>query len=171
MRLRIAEAGDERLLARLCAPVKELHVGARPDVFRGIGVAALEQWFRGVLAEGSARIWICHVGDEPAGYVLVRDERRPENAFCHPRHWHEVDQIGVDPRFQRRGIARALLQCVTESAAAEGVAEVELNCWSSNASARAAFAKLGFREMRARLVRRSDGVLGSDRSLGRRNET
>jgi len=164
---RIAELGDEGILARLCAEVQELHVRERPDVFQATDVAALEQWFRGVLAEGSASVWICDVGDEPAGYVLVREERRPENVFCHARHWHEVDQISVHPRFQRRGIARALLRCVTESAAAEGVGEVELNTWPFNAPAQSAFAKLGFSVKTVRFARRAGGVAGSPRSIDR----
>ncbi len=153
--LRLADVGDEGLLARLCASVQTLHAQQRPDVFKETDVAALESWFRAVLAEKSATIWICDVAAEAAGYVLVRRERRPENVFCHPRYWHDVDQIGVLPEFQRRGIAGALLRRVAESAAAEGVHEIELNTWYFNETAQSAFAKLGFRVKNLRLARRA----------------
>jgi ribosomal protein S18 acetylase RimI-like enzyme len=153
--LRTADLGDEVALARLCASVQAIHWRERPDFFKEIDLAGLERWFRGVLAERSATVWICHVGDEAAGYVLVRKERRPENVFHHHRHWHEVDQISVEPRFQRRGIAEALLRRVAESAAAEGVDEVELNTWYFNEDAQTAFAKLGFSVKNVRFSRKA----------------
>jgi diamine N-acetyltransferase len=155
IQLRTADLGDEGVLAHLCANVQALHVRQRPDVFKDTDVSALEQWFRAVLAEGSAAVWICDVGGEAAGYVLVRKERRPENLFCHERYWHEVDQISVHPKFQGHGIARALLERVADFAAAEGVHEVELTTWFFNEPAQSAFAKLGFSVKNIRFSRRA----------------
>ena len=138
IQLRTADVGDEGLLAHLCANVQALHARQRPDVFKDTDVAALELWFRAVLAEGSATIWICDVGGEAVGYVLVRKERRPEN-----------------PEFQGRGIAGALLRRVADSAAAEGVHEVELNTWYFNEHAQSAFAKLGFSVKNVRFSRQA----------------
>jgi ribosomal protein S18 acetylase RimI-like enzyme len=154
IQLRTADIGDEVLLAGLCAEVQALHARERPDVFKEADLASLEQWFRLVLRERSAKVWICHVGNEAAGYVLVRKELRPENVFCHQRQWHEVDQISVHPKFQGRGIARALLRRVTDSAAAAGVHEVELNTWYFNQHAQSAFVKLGFSVKNVRFSRR-----------------
>lgn len=153
IQLRTADVGDEGQLAHLCANVQALHAHQRPDVFKDTDVAGLELWFRAVLAERSATIWICDVGGEAVGYVLVRKERRPENVFCHPRYWHEVDPISVHREFQRRGIARALLRRVADSAAAEGVHEVELNTWYFNEDAQSAFARLGFSVKNVRFSR------------------
>jgi len=153
--LRTADIGDEVLLACLCAKVQAIHTRERPDVFKEADLPGLEQWFRVVLAERSATVWICQVENEAAGYVLVRKELRPENVFCHQRQWHEVDQISVDPRFQGRGIARALLRRVADSAASEGVHEVELNTWYFNEHAQSVFVKLGFSAKNVRLSRRA----------------
>jgi ribosomal protein S18 acetylase RimI-like enzyme len=155
IQLRTAGLGDEGVLAQLCAHVQSLHLRQRPDVFKDADASSLEQWFRAVLAEGSATVWICDVGVETAGYVLVRKERRPENVFCHQRDWHEVDQISVHPKFQGRGIARTLLRRVAEAATAEGVHEVELNTWYFNEAAQSAFSKLGFSVKNVRFSRRA----------------
>jgi len=155
MQMRTAGPGDARVLARLCAEVQALHARQRPDVFKDTDAATLEAWFRAVLAEGSATAWIGAVGGEAAGYVLVREERRPGNAFCHDRRWLEVDQIHVHPTFQRRGVARALLGRAAAFAAAAGVHEVELNAWHFNGPARSAFARLGFRVKTLRFARQA----------------
>jgi ribosomal protein S18 acetylase RimI-like enzyme len=135
----------------LSAVVQELHVQGRPTIFKPMDVVGLEEWFRDILDTGSAKIWIGQVGGVIAGYVLVRDERRAENAFCYQRRWYEIDQMGVDPEYQRQGVARALLGQVIASAVAEGVSDVELNTWSFNAAARLAFEKLGLAVRNVRL--------------------
>ena len=84
------------------------------------------------------------MGDAPAGYALVLDQRRDENVFCYQRRWHEVEQIGVHPEYRRHGIARSLIQHIIDRADAEGVSGVELNTWSFNSSAHLAFERLGF---------------------------
>jgi diamine N-acetyltransferase len=141
--VRAAEVGDHDVLAALSAMVQEVHLRERPDVFKPMDVVALERWFRDILATGSARIWIGQVGGQIAGYVLARTERRPENVFSYERRWYEIDQMGVDPRYQREGVARALLGRVIESAIAEDVKDIELNTWSFNEAAQRAFQKLG----------------------------
>jgi len=144
IQVRAVGPGDERILAYLCADIQALHVRAQPDVFKEVDLDGLEQWFRVVLAEASAEGWLGYVGEQAVGYALVRKERRPANVFCHERRWHEIDQIGVRADFQGRGIARHLLQRVADSAAAQGVFELELNTWYFNERAQTAFSKLGF---------------------------
>jgi ribosomal protein S18 acetylase RimI-like enzyme len=160
--IRAAVTGDHGILASLSAVVQQLHVGERPDVFKRVDVGGLEQWFADTLAAGSAKIWIAQVGDTPAGYALIVDQRRSENVFCYQRRWHEVEQIGVLPKYRRHGIARALLRHVIESAAAEGVSEIELNTWSFNKIAHLSFQRLGFITKNVRFERRSRKRGGHD---------
>jgi diamine N-acetyltransferase len=156
IQIRPASPGDEGVLARLGAIVQELHLRERPDVFKPVDIGGLEGRFKESLSTGSATIWIAHVADVPAGYVLVVEQRRAENIFCHPRRWHEIEQLCVHPDYRRRGVARALVALVVESAVAENVNEIELNTWSFNGPAQRAFQKLGLTVRNVRFGLRTD---------------
>ena len=45
IRIGVAAAGDEAILASLSAVVHELHVRQRPDVFKPTDLRGLEEWF------------------------------------------------------------------------------------------------------------------------------
>ena len=154
IRIRVAAAGDEGILASLSAVVHELHVGQRPDVFKPTDLRGLEDWFLQTLKAASAKIWIAELGNLPVGYALVTPQRRTENVFCYERRWHEVDQVGVHPNYRRQGVARSLLRYVVESARADGVSDLELNTWTFNEVARNSFERLGFVSRNVRLERR-----------------
>jgi GNAT superfamily N-acetyltransferase len=156
IRIRVAAAGDEAILASLGAVVQDLHVGQRPDVFKPTDRRGLEDWFLNTLNVASAKIWIAELGDLPVGYALVIPQRRSENVFCHARRWYEVDQIGVHPEYRRHGVARRLLRHVVEAARADGVPDVELNTWTFNDVARTSFERFGFVSKNVRLERRTD---------------
>jgi GNAT superfamily N-acetyltransferase len=156
IRIRVAAAGDEAILASLSAVVHELHVGRRPDVFKPTDLRGLEHWFLQTLKAASAKIWIAELGDLPVGYALVIPQRRTENVFCYERRWHEVDQVGVHPNYRRQGVARSLLRYVVESARADGVSDLELNTWTFNEVARNSFERLGFVPRNVRLERRRE---------------
>ena len=156
IRIRVAAAGDEAILASLSAVVHELHVGQRPDVFKPTDLRGLEDWFLQTLKAASAKIWIAELGNLPVGYALVIPQRRTENVFCYERRWHEVDQVGVHPNYRRQGVARSLLRYVVESARADGVSDLELNTWTFNEVARNSLERLGFVSRNVRLERRRE---------------
>ena len=153
IRIRLAAVGDEAVLATLGSDVHNLHVAHRPDVFKPLDGPGLERWFRGKLAAGEAQIWLAEIGEIPVGYALAIKQHRVENVFCYERRWYEVDQVGVDPQYRRRGVGRTLLHQVIEFAKADGVPDVELNTWTFNELARASFERLGFVSKNVRLER------------------
>jgi ribosomal protein S18 acetylase RimI-like enzyme len=154
IRIRRAEPGDEARLASLCAVVQELHARHRPDVFKPMDIAGLELWFEHALATATSRFWLAEIGEAAVGYVLVVEQRRADGVFCYQRRWLEIDQVGVDPGFRRRGVARALIGHVCQTARDEGVADVELNTWSFNDAAQLTFQRLGFNTANVRFSNR-----------------
>ena len=88
--------------------------------------------------------WLAEQDGTAVGYVLTTLHERAETVFHKPRRIVEVDQIGVLPDHQRRGIGRALLNRVLEDARATGVEEVVLRSWAFNESAHEAFRRWGF---------------------------
>ena len=97
-----------------------------------------------MLQKPAVLIWIAEEDSVPVGYVLALLHEREENPFCSARRWCEIDQIAVDDKWRRRGIARTLVQRALTEVRRRGIREVEMNSWSFNEAAHHAFRRLGF---------------------------
>jgi len=93
--------------------------------------------------------WLAWEGQEPAGFILVRDLGNE----C------EILSLGVAPRWRRRGIAQALLQTAIAEAARRGLPSVVLEVAIDNDAAGDLYAAAGFIAVgrRARYYHRPDG--------------
>lgn len=74
--------------------------------------------------------------EKAAGFLIAR--RAPDD-------W-EIENIAVEPRLRRQGIARSLIEELLREAEHRGVTAVLLEVRESNTAARALYKKLGFRE-------------------------
>jgi GNAT superfamily N-acetyltransferase len=142
--IRAAVLGDEALLAVLNGFVHELHVANRPEYFKPTRAEHVSAWFRSLLQKPAVLIWIAEEDGVPVGYVLALLHEREENPFCSARRWCEIDQLAVDDRWRRRGIARTLVQRALTEVRRRGIREVEMSSWSFNEAAHDAFRRLGF---------------------------
>jgi diamine N-acetyltransferase len=142
--VRLATIDDLEDLVQLNATVQRLHTEGRPDVFRDAESGAIAAWFRERLAQPGSQVWIATDDGVAAGYTISVLHVRPANAFAHALRWIEIDQIGVEPPYRRRGVARLLLKTVVEVAHTAGIHEIRLRTWAFNRDARQAFERLGF---------------------------
>jgi GNAT superfamily N-acetyltransferase len=142
--IRAAVPGDEALLAVLNEFVHELHVANRPEYFKPTRPEHVSAWFRSLLQKPAVLIWIAEEDGVPVGYVSALLHEREETPFCSARRWCEIDQIAVDDKWRRRGIARALIERALTEVCRRGVREVEMSTWSFNEAAHHAFRQLGF---------------------------
>jgi len=111
--------------------------------------------FRSRLQQPEVRIWIACAGEERAGCAVTSIRERAENVLCRAQRFCELEEIGVSPKYQRQGVARALIERLLADARARGISDVQLTCWAFNTEAQAAFAALGFRPMNIRFQRES----------------
>lgn len=142
--VRRATLADVNDLALLNSVVQDLHVAARPDVFRKAEHAGVVEMFRSGIDRPHQAGWLAEQDGAAVGYVLTTLHDRAANVLHKPQRILEVVQIGVVPSHQRRGIGRALLNRVLEHAVASGVDEVVLSSWAFNESAHEAFRRWGF---------------------------
>ena len=146
MQLTIRSAGpdDADVLAVLNEDVQLLHAAHKPELFRQPQRATVAEWFRAGLTNGAQTVWIAEADGAAVGYAAVVVRARPESPFTAATTVYEIDQLGVDPRFRRRGIAASLVRHVLETARAAGMREVTLRSWAFNKAAQEAFRRLGF---------------------------
>ncbi|HWD58747.1 MAG TPA: GNAT family N-acetyltransferase [Stellaceae bacterium] len=135
-----------------------LHAACFPD----------DPWEAGALARIMALSggfgWLAWEGEEPAGFILVRDLGNE----C------EILSLGVAPRWRRRGIAQELLATSAAEATRRKLPSLVLEVAVDNDSARDLYAATGFVTVgrRARYYRRPDGradALILRRALARRD--
>lgn len=81
--------------------------------------------------------WIAERGDTPIGMALAR--------LRGPRVGRITD-LYVVPAERRAGVASSLLRAVSARLAEDGVDTIDLEVMAANAAARAAYARLGFRD-------------------------
>lgn len=154
--IRAAVLGDEQRLTILNGFVQDLHVAKRPESFKTSTQDEVKDWFKGILRDTSAKMWIAEEAGAAVGYVLMMVQERPENPFCRSRRWCEIDQIAVNPGLRRKGVASALVQKALTEAAAEGLTEVELCTWPFNLEAQSLFRKFGFEPKILRWERKNE---------------
>jgi ribosomal protein S18 acetylase RimI-like enzyme len=154
--IRAAALGDEQRLASLNGFVQAVRVAKRSDHFKPVVEDEVVAWFRVLLKDTSARVWIAEEGGVAVGYVLTIVQERAENPFCRSRRWCELDQIAVAPAFRRRGVASSLVEKALLSAATDGFADVELCTWSFNEEAQSLFRKFGFEPKFLRWERKTE---------------
>jgi GNAT superfamily N-acetyltransferase len=143
--VRRAGVEDEAALGELGAMVHALHVAARPDVFRPLEAGQLaREWFRPVLQDTAARVWLAEASGAPVGYVLVKHHTRHQMLFLVPLRWCEIDQVAVVAGWRRSGVGRALIEAAVADARASGFERVETVCWWFNGPAKALFTRVGF---------------------------
>lgn len=89
-------------------------------------------------------MWIAEEEGLPVGYILAIVHQGTDNPFCQARHWCEIDQIAVDPKYRRQGIARSLILKAIAEVKADGIRDIEATSWSFNQETHAVLRRLGF---------------------------
>ena len=116
--------GDEALLQEVCRRFKE-RVPADVEAAR-------------CLARDDIHVWVAEVDGEPAGfayaYVLLRVDG-DRSVFLY--------ELGVDDRFRRRGLGRALVDEARRLAEGEGVLKMWVDTSYDNEAARATYEAAG----------------------------
>lgn len=124
--------------------VNDVHVAGRPDIFRPGFCRELEdavyQWF----AREDRNILVAVLDGEVCGFASVEYLDRPESPYNLARKMYRVEEIGVAPPFQRRGVASALVKYMKADAARWGCPKIELDVWEFNQNALAFYERAGF---------------------------
>jgi ribosomal protein S18 acetylase RimI-like enzyme len=137
--IRRIDLADAAQTAALLALLDEYAAG---PTGRGYGLdAGVRSRLPAVLAERPYYVgWLAFVDGEPAGVVNCFEGVSTFRA----QPLLNIHDIAVSPRFQRRGVGRALLAAVEAEARARGCCKITLEVLEGNASAIAAYLKAGY---------------------------
>jgi len=151
MNIRLATTLDIDALVSLTGYVQALHATAIPLLFRSQPPDAEVASAFHKMIEAPHSIWFIAEQEVPCGYLHAQFYDRPEN-WCRPAtRVCNIEGIVVHPQARRKGIARNLISALKKEAEKRGVSRIELEVWSFNQEARAAYKRLGFQVFRERM--------------------
>ena len=148
IRIRPANEADTEAVNRLREQVNALHVAGRPDIFKpGFG-EALQNHLAVYFDSEANGVLVAEAGDQIVGFAMVDYIDRPASDYNLTRRFYHVAEFGVDPAWQRRGVASALMQSMQADARARGFHKIELDVWAFNEGALAFYEAMGFQTYR-----------------------
>jgi diamine N-acetyltransferase len=160
MKIRPANLPDVEDLVSLNGHVQSIHAAAVPSLFLNQPLAfEVASAFRKMLEDPAA---VLLVAEEklPCGYLYAQFYDRPENWFRPAFRICNISHISVHPDARRKGVARRLIAAIVAEAEKRGFNRIELDVWSFNQDARAAFKQLGFQVFNERMeLKRADQAL------------
>ena len=151
MNIRSAVIADLDALVSLSGYVLSLHAESMPSLFRARPPAAeVAEAFRKMLEDPNG-LWLIAEEEAPCGCLYAQFHDRQENWCRPPLRFCNISHIVVHPTARKKGVARQLIDAIVQEADKRGFPRVELEVWSFNKEARAAFCQLGFQVFQERM--------------------
>ncbi len=146
--VRFAEEKDLNRVNELRKQVNQIHVDARPDVFKAGFCKELQDFARVLLTGENSDILVAEREGIICGIACVDYVRKPETPYGVARGFYHVQEIAVDKSFRRQGVAKELFEFMKEDAKKKMLDKIELDVWSFNESAIEFYESVGFHETR-----------------------
>ncbi len=161
MDIRRATPDDAGAIACLNVEVQAIYAQAQPRLFKRPARPGFSApFFAEVLANPDHYAFIAYERGEPVGYIYAQQVLRAANPFRHAQRLLYIHHLCVTRERRGRGLGKALVARALTLAGELGIERVELDVWSFNEPARAAFAALGFAVYNERMcLEREAGAL------------
>lgn len=146
--VRFAKENDLERVNELRKQVNDIHVEGRPDVFKpGFG-DELRNLARTILNGIDSDIIVAVRQNEICGMACVDYVRKPESPYGKSRCFYHVQEIAVDQKYRRQGVARELFEFMKADAEKKKLDKIELDVWTFNESAIEFYEAMGFEKTR-----------------------
>ncbi|MFC5448244.1 GNAT family N-acetyltransferase [Paenibacillus aestuarii] len=141
--IRRAQAEDYEPVNALIRIGQEEHAAALPHIFARLDRVVAMGWYRSFSDQQNKVILVAEAGSTLVGAAMLEIKKsQPYDALI-PRTYAYLNELAVDPAYQRRGIGTRLHQASTEWAKERGATSLELNVWAFNERAIAFYQSLG----------------------------
>ena len=128
--------------------VNDIHVEGRPDVFKAGFGEEIRDFAKIILESENSDIIVAEHDGKICGMACVDYVNRPETPYGKARSFYHVQEIAVDAKFRRQGVAKELLEFMIADAKKRKFDKIELDVWEFNDSAIKFYEKVGFSQTR-----------------------
>ena len=148
MSVRFARPEDLERVNELRRQVNDVHVAGRPDVFKPGFPAELRDHVYTIFNDPDQKIAVYELNGNVVAAAVLKHHKKPESPFSYANEFLDIDEICVDEKYRRRGIASEMMDFIREYAKSEGFKKIELNMWEFNQGALAFYEEIGFKTYR-----------------------
>lgn len=143
--IRTATMDDFGTVCQLLQELDELHVRIRPDVFQQFDdpVRQRERIARFV-NENDAELFVAEMKTGIVGLATVRITDNPDAPMFRPGRRACMDNLVVNQKFRGVGIAKMLLDRITEWTQSRELPCIDINVWHDNKAGLSFFTTNGF---------------------------
>ena len=146
--VRFAEEKDLDEINELRKQVNDIHVEGRPDVFKAGFGTEIRDFVKIIMNGENSDIIVAERNGMICGMVCVDYVNKPESPYSKARSFYHVQEIAVDEKYRRQGVAKELLEFMIEEAKKRKLGKIELEVWEFNDSAIEFYQAVGFRPTR-----------------------
>lgn len=146
--VRFAEEKDLSRINELRKQVNDIHVNARPDVFKTGFCKELQDFAHVLLTGENSDILVAEREGVICGMACVDYVRKPETSYGMARGFYHIQEIAVDALYRRQGVAKELFEFMKEEAKKRLLNKIELEVWTFNESAIEFYEAVGFCEIK-----------------------
>jgi ribosomal protein S18 acetylase RimI-like enzyme len=155
--IRRAEEKDAPRISALLKQVLAVHADARPDLFRAGTQKYGEADVLRLLSDPDCVLFVeTDEADCAEGYAICFAQTVEDDGIAVGRRELYVDDLCVDERVRKTGVASRLFAHVRQYAKEEGFGWITLNVWNGNETALAFYRSMGLLTRKTMLEERID---------------
>lgn len=146
--VRFAKEKDLDRINELRKQVNDIHVEGRPDMFKAGFGSEIRDYAKVILNGENSDIVVAERNGVICGMACVEYVNKPETPFGNARNFYHIQEIAVDVKHRRQGVAKELFEFMIADAKKKKLSRIELDVWEFNESAIEFYQAVGFRQMR-----------------------
>lgn len=148
MKIENATTDDINEIAVIMKEIADIHINARPDVFKEKNIKDLVIDVKKSLESKKEWILIAKEYNIVKGILMCKLKTVENHPNLKGSKILWIDDIGVNSKFQKQGIGKILVDKAIELAKQNDCIRVDLNCWKLNENALQFYKKIGMLEQR-----------------------
>ncbi len=146
--VRSANLKDLDQINYLRKQVNDIHVENRPDIFRPGFCQELQDYAMEMINAADKDILVCERDGIICGIICAEYIHRKESPYNKEHCFYHIEEIVVDEKCRRQGIATELMDFAKSEAKRLGMPRVVLDVWAFNDDALAFYESVGMHVFR-----------------------
>ena len=151
MNIREAQKEDKGAVNELRKQLKLLHAAGRPDFFTNDFSSEAADYVDVLLMQENVKILVAEKDSDMVGFACVEYIDRPATPYRVAFKYCHIMEFGVDARYRRQGIGRALFEAIKAQAREKGVQRLDLGVWEFNEDAIKFYESVGFKSYKRQM--------------------